>query len=450
VDSPAAMARSTEMLALDSSTIGENNKVRFYPLVADHAAGATITDVDGRDYVDFTAGWAVANTGYSHPRVVEAITAQVASLSFASYATVPHRAALDAAQRLLDVTPGRGDRKVAFGLTGSDAVEGVCKLLPFATGKPKIIAFLGGMHGMSATSAGVSSHPAVARFPTATNVVRVPYPYPYRPALGGSEDCGREAVRFIEEQILTTVAPPEITCGILVEPVQSDGGVVVPPDDFLPALRTLCDKHGLHLIVDEVKVGVGRTGRPWGCQVTNTTPDVLITGKALGSGVPISAVVAPAEVLDAMPAGHAFTTAGAPIPCAAAAATLQVLVEDGLADRAAATGSFLLQELRAMQERHPLMGDVRGRGLIIGVELVKDPVSKEAASVETAKLALRCFQLGLLIHYVGVRSNVVEITPPLVLSQDEAERGVGLFEQALSDVEDGRVSDDEVAAYAGW
>lgn len=442
--------RSTEMLAQDAATIGENNKVRFYPLVADHGAGASITDVDGRDYVDFTAGWAVANTGYAHPRVAEAITAQVENLSFASYATVPHRPALEAAQRLLDLTPGRGERKVAFGLTGSDAVEGVCKLLPLATGRPKIIAFLGGMHGMSATSAGVSGHPAVARFGSSTNVTRVPYPYPYRPAVGDAGSCGREVVRFIEEQILTSVAPPEMTCGILVEPIQSDGGVVIPPDDFLPALRSLCDRYGLYLIVDEVKIGVGRTGKLWGCQLTDTTPDVLITGKALGSGLPISAVVAPAEVLDAVPAGHAFTTAAAPVPCAAAVATLQAVMEDGLANRAATIGRFLLQELSGMQARHPLVGDVRGRGLIIGVELVKDRASKAPASLEMAKLALRCFQLGLLIHYVGVRSNVVEITPPLVVSQPEAERGLELFELALSDVEHDRVPDEEVSAYAGW
>lgn len=443
-------SRSAALLTEDDLLIGAANKIRFYPMVAESASGSTIIDPDGGTYLDFAAGWAVANTGYCHPTVVSAIREQAERLSFAGMSTVTHRAAIEFAHKLIDVTPLRGPRKVGFGLSGSDACEGVSKLLPIARGRPKMITFLGGMHGMTAASAGLSGLPGLSRFPSSTHVTHVPYPNPYRPALGDAATCGREAVRFIEEQIFSTVSPPELTAGILVEPIQSDSGVIVPPDDFLPGLRDLCDRYGLLLVVDEVKIGVGRTGRMWGCELTDTIPDVLVTGKGIASGLPMSAIVAPPEVLDVVAAGHAFTTAGSPLACAAGSATLAVVQDERLADNATEQGSYLMGRLVELQATHPLIGDVRGRGLMIGVELVRSRETKHAAKRECAKLALRCFQLGLLIHYVGLFSNVVEITPPLVLTRTEAERGMDIFAQALKDVEDGRVSDEEVVAYAGW
>jgi 4-aminobutyrate aminotransferase len=441
---------SQAILAEDEALCGSNNKIRFYPIVADRAHGSTIIDPERRSYLDFGGGWAVAITGYSHPRVVDAVASQMERLSFAGYSTVPHQPAVELAQRLIDVTPHNGPRKVGFGLSGSDANEGVAKLLPIATGKPKLISFLGGMHGMSGASAGVSGHPALARFGGGSQVTRVPYPYPYRPPLGNAETCGREVVRFIEEQILTSVSPPEMTCGVLVESIQSDAGVIVPPDDFLPALRDLCDRHGLYLIDDEVKIGMGRTGKMWGCELTGTVPDILITGKGVASGQPLSAIVAPPEVLDAVPAGHAFTTAGAPVPCAAAVATIDAVQHEGLAGNAADLGNHLLDQFQVMAADHSLIGDVRGRGLILGIELVRDRKTKEPAAKETAKLALRCYQLGLLIHYVGLFSNVVELTPPLVLTRAEANQAIEILSRALTDVEENRVSDEDIAAYAGW
>jgi 4-aminobutyrate aminotransferase len=441
---------SDTILAEDAALCGDNNKIRFYPLVADRAHASTIIDPEGQSYLDFGGGWAVAITGYGHSGVVDAVTSQMERLSFAGYSTVPHQPAVDLARRLINITPHSGPRKVGFGLSGSDANEGVTKLLPIATGKPKLISFLGGMHGMSGASAGVSGHPALARFGGGAQVTRVPYPYPYRPPLGTAESCGREVVRFIEQHILTTVSPPHMTCGVLVEAIQSDAGVIVPPDDFLPALREMCDRHGFCLIDDEVKIGVGRTGKMWGCELTGTVPDILIAGKGIASGLPLSAIVAPPEVLDAVPAGHAFTTAGAPVPCAAALATIDAVQQEGLADNAADLGHYFLDQFRMMAIDHPLIGDVRGRGLIVGIELVRDRKSKEPAAKETAKLALRCYQLGLLIHYVGLFSNVVELTPPLVLTRGEANRGIEILSQALTDVAENKISDEDIADYAGW
>lgn len=444
---PSAGSLNDVLVDRDARLIGRSNKIRFFPLVADHARGSTIVDPDGRTYVDLTAGWAVANTGYSHPRVVQAIKEQAERLSFASYVTVTHPAAIDLAQKLLDVTPANGPRKVAFGLSGSDANEGVSKLLPIATKRPKVISFYGAMHGMSGSSAGLSGLPAVARFGSSPHVTRVPFPYPYRPTFGDAASCGRDVVRYIEDYIFPNVSPPEMTGGILVEPIQSDAGVIVPPDDFLPSLRALCDKYEMCLIVDEVKVGVGRTGRMWCCELTQTVPDILIAAKAIASGLPLSATVAPPEILDAAIGAHVFTTAAAPIPCAAACATLDVIREERLAEHAAVLGAYLLERLRGMQQTHTLIGDVRGRGLIIGVELVRDRVSKQPAAMETAKLVLRCYQRGLLVHTVSAFANVVEITPPLVLTREEADHALDLFERALTDVEQNRVSDEAVAPY---
>jgi 4-aminobutyrate aminotransferase len=440
------------ILEEDSQYIGAANKVRLFLAVAASAAGSTIIDPDNKRYLDFAGGWAVATTGYSHPRVVDAVSSSMEGLSFASYASLVHPAAVEFAKRLLEVVPSHrpGPRKVGFGLSGSDANDGIAKLLPMARKRPKMISFLGGMHGMTGISAGISGHPAMGRFPSSTGVTRVPYPYPYRPAFGTAESCGRDAVRFIEEQIFTTVSPPELTAGILVESIQSDAGVIVPPPDFMPALRALCDKYDLMLIDDEVKVGMGRTGRMWACQLTDTDPDIMIVGKGVASGMSISATVAPADILDVLAAGHAFTTAGAPVACAAAIATLDVIRDEKLAENAHAQGGFIMDGIREMSSRHRLIGEVRGAGLIIGVELVLDPVTKAPATKECAKLAIRCQQLGLLVHYVGIFSHVIELTPPLVLTRAEAAAGLEIFEQALTDVEEGRVADSELEAVSGW
>ena len=448
----SSRTRTESLLEDDDRLIGANNKVRLYPAAAASASGSWITDPDGRAYLDFGAGWAVATTGYSHPRIVDAVSSQIEKLSFVSFATLTHPLAVEVAKRLIDVVPSARPRhrKVGFGLSGSDANDGIAKLLPAARRRPKLISFLGGMHGMTGTSGGISGHPAMGRFPSTTQVTRVPYPYPYRPAIGDAESCGREAVQFIEEQIFPTVSPPELTCGILVEAIQSDAGVIVPPPDFLPALRALCDRHDIYLIDDEVKIGVGRTGRLWGCQLTDTAPDVMIVGKGIASGQSMSAIVAPAEVLDVAVAGHAFTTAGSPVACAAAVATLDVLQEENLIENAAQQGEFIREGIRDLQRRHRLVGDVRGAGLIIGVELVRNPESRAPASKECAKVVLRCQQLGLLTHYVGIFSNVIEITPPLVLTRSEAATGLEILDRALSDVEAGRVTDAEIEGISGW
>jgi 4-aminobutyrate aminotransferase len=238
--------------------------------------------------------------------------------------------------------------------------------------------------------------------------------------------------------------------GIIVEAVQSDGGDIVPPGHFLPMLEDVCRRHAIYLVVDEVKVGMGRTGEMFSFQHFGVTPDVVILGKSLGGGLPLSAVVARREILDVGPALAIFTTTGSALSCAAGLATIEAIEQDGLLDNARRMGAYLHDRLLALKEKHPLVGDVRGLGLIQGVELVSDRDTKQPASREAAKVVYRAFELGLLVFYVGMFSNVLEITPPLILTEAEADEGAAILDQALADVEAGQVSDETVARYAGW
>jgi 4-aminobutyrate aminotransferase len=441
---------SEQLVQRDSAAISEAGKIRYYPLVADRASGCTITDVDGRDYLDLGGGWCVANTGYGHPAIAQAVAEAYRKLSFSCLGSITHRGVIDLADRLLEITPGNGARKVMFGTTGSDANEGVAKLVPYARKRSRMISFMGSMHGMVGGSAALSGIPFTGKFGGGTSATRVPYPNPYRPVFSTDpERESAECLRFIEEQVLVYISPPEQTAGVIVEALQSDGGVIVPPDSFLPGLQELCRKYDLLLIDDEVKIGLGRTGAMWGCDLSGVTPDILVTGKSLGAGLPISAAIGPAEIFDAVPGSHIFTVAGAPVCVAAALANLDVIDRERLAANAAAMGDRMQGHLRQMQTRQEWIGDVRGKGLFVGVELVRDRETKEPADLEAAKICYRAFELGMVLQYVGVRANVLEITPPLTISAAQIDRGMEILEQAIVDVQNGLVPDDRIGK-VGW
>ena len=437
------------VLERDDGLIADALKLRFFPLAVDHAEGCEVFDVDGKRYLDFTAGWALANTGYSNGHVKAAVAAQLERSTFSSLISGMHEPALDLAETLVDLTPGTFPKKVWFGMAGSDASETVSRLLPLATGRRRIVSFIGSYHGATAASMNMSAHIAMTQFIGAGNVVKVPYPHPYRPPFeeDPAESADR-ALRFLEEYIFKTICPPDDVGGIVLEAVQSDGGDVVPPPDFLPKLEALCRRHGIYLILDEVKVGMGRTGRMFAFEHGGVTPDAVILGKSLGGGLPLSAVVARRELLDA---GFAlFTAVGNAVCCAAGLANIQAIREQGLVDNAAHVGAYLHEKLVELQAKHPLIGDVRGLGMIQGVELVTDRAAKTPAAKETAKVTYRAFELGLLVYYVGMFNNVLEITPPLIMTRAQVDEGVAILDQALTDVAAGRVSDEAIARYAGW
>ena len=436
---------------LDSSLISDAIKIRFFPFAAHSGEGSRLRDVEGKEYLDFTAGWALANTGYNNPHVKQAVVEQLNRTTFAGLVSGMHEPALHLAEKLIELVPGDFRKKVWFGLSGSDASETVGRLLLLASGKRRMVSFIGAYHGSTAASMNMSAHIAQTQFIGSGNVVKVPYPNPYRCPFGDDiSDCGERAIRFLEDYIFKTICPPDDVAGVIIETIQSDGGDIVPPAHFLPMLEEVCRRHNIYLVVDDVKVGMGRTGEMFSFQHFGVTPDVVILGKSLGGGLPLSAVVARQEILDVGLSLALFTTAGNALSCTAGLATIEAIEQDNLVENARKVGAYLHERLRDLQDKHPLIGDVRGLGMIQGVELVKDQDTKVPASKEAAKVSYRAFELGLLVFYVGMFSNVLEITPPLILTEAEADEGVAILDQALSDVETGIVSDEAIANYAGW
>lgn len=441
---------STKIRELDARYLASVLKVRFFPMVIDRADGCRITDADGVTRLDFTAGWAVANLGYNNPRVREVVTEQFARTSFGTLTAMMSEQSTRLAERLAGLLPGDFDKKVWFGLHGSDANDCLAKLVPLATGRRRMISFIGGYHGQTAGSAGLSGHTAQAKAGGGGNVIKIPYPDPYRPVLGSDRDPGDAVLDYLENYILRTICPPEDTAGIIVEPVQSDGGDIVPPPRFLKGLETICRKHGIMLLIDEVKIGFGRSGHMFAFEHFGVEPDAVSLGKSMGAGIPISAVVGRRELLDVAPAINMYTMAGNPVACAAALANLDEIERLELVTRAGRTGAYLLGRLEDLQRRHPLIGDVRGLGLMLGLETVRDPDSKEPADLEMAKIVMRAFDLGLLVFYGGIYSNVMEITPPLIMTPEEVDEGIAILDQAIGEVEAGDVSDEALGEYAGW
>ncbi|MFQ5427275.1 MAG: aspartate aminotransferase family protein, partial [Gaiellales bacterium] len=315
----------------------------------------------------------------------------------------------------------------------------------------RLVSYIGAHHGTTVGAGSISGEGIQARFPDVGNVTKAPYPYPYRCSWGpcDPEECSLHCLRYLEEQILGQLSPPDETAAIFFEPVQSVAGEIVPPRNYPPALRDLCDRHGIWLVLDEVKTGLGRTGRMFAGEHWDVVPDAVALGKPLGGGLPLSAVIARAEILDDQPI-TAQALAGSPAPCAGGLALLDVIAAEGLSEQAAAVGDVLLAGLRDLQSRHRLIGDVRGLGMILGVELVRDRVSREPAPLDTTRLVYRCYELGLLLISVGRFGNVIEITPPLVTTAAEAEAALAVFEEALSDVEAGRFDDSKLEGRSGF
>jgi 4-aminobutyrate aminotransferase len=441
---------SAEIARLDALHLASVLKVRFFPLVIDSADGCRITDVDGVTRLDFSAGWAVANLGYNNARVREAVTAQFERTSFGTLTAMMSEQSAVLAERLAALMPGDFAKKVWYGLHGSDANDCLAKLVPLATGRRRMISFIGGYHGQTAGSAGLSGHTAQAKAGGGANVIKIPYPDPYRPVLGTDRDCGDAVLDYLENYILRTICPPEDTAGIIVEPVQSDGGDIVPPPRFLQGLEAICRKHGIMLLLDEVKIGFGRSGHMFAFEHFGVTPDAVSLGKSIGGGFPMSAVVGRRELLDVAPAINMYTMAGNPVACAAALANLDEIERLDLIGRAGRTGGYLLDRLHELRQRHPLIGDVRGLGMMLGLETVRDQVTREPADRELAKIVYRAFELGLIVFYGGIYSNVMEITPPLIMTEAEVDEGITILDQAIGEVEAGQVKDEILGDYAGW
>ena len=440
------MARSNDDLSQrDTAAIAEIQKLRFNPLAARGGKGSYLTSADGRRILDLSASATAASLGYAHPAVTEAVTKALTDMGGASLLMYPNEPAAALAEALLQVTPGSGEQRVWFGHSGSDANDAAARVLEAATGRPRFISFIGSYHGGVAGSMAISGHTAMTHTLPRPGLVLLPYPDPYRPRFSADE-----VLDMLDYQFETT-CPPEQVAAVFIEPVMSDGGLIVPPTGFLKALEERCRRHGILTVLDEVKVGCGRSGLFHAFSHEGLTPDLVVLGKGIGGGLPLSAVIGPADILDHRPAFAIQTTGGNPVCTAAGLAVLRTILDEDLPAHAARMGEKLADGLRALGERHAMIGDVRGRGLAIGVDLVQDRETKSPVeATTTAKVILRAYELGASFIYVGLAANVLEITPPLNLNDAECDEGLAIIDQALTDVADGRVSDEAVQAYMNW
>jgi 4-aminobutyrate aminotransferase / (S)-3-amino-2-methylpropionate transaminase / 5-aminovalerate transaminase len=422
--------KSKEIVARKERLIAEPLSL-VHPIVAAEARGATLTDVDGNTYIDFTGGVGCLNVGHSHPRVVEAAQEQLARFTHTDFTIIPYETYVDLADRMIGISPVKPPAKAAFFNAGTEAIENSIKFARTYTKRPAVIVFEGAFHGRTLLAMTMTSktHPYKAGLgPFAPEVYRVPYPYSYR---GPDTESALEALR---RAFLTQVAP-ESVAAIVMEPVLGEGGFVVAPTEFVRGVREICDEHGIVFIVDEVQTGYGRTGRMWAIEHHDVQPDLMVVAKSIAGGLPLSAVIGNAEIMDAPPdSSIGGTYVGNPVAQAAALAVLDVFEEEGLVERAAAIGDVIRGRMEAWQGRWPAIGDVRGLGAMLAIELVQDASTKEPDADRASAVVEHAARNGLLLVKSGVYGNCIRVLTPLVVTDAELDEALEVWEQALEAV----------------
>ncbi len=408
---------------------------RSYPLVAKSGRGIRITDVDGNEFLDFAAGIAVNSTGHCHPEVVAAIQKQAAELLHVSGSDFYYEHMMQLAERLSAIAPMRGPHKFYYGNSGSEAVECALKIARYHTGRQQVISFFGAFHGrtMGALSLTGSKTQQRRKFsPLVPGVTHVRYPYTYRGCTGGAQEQEAFALgcaRYIENVLFKATVAPEEVAAIFVEPIQGEGGYIVAPNIFLQELRRICDKHGILLVSDEVQSGVGRTGKWWAIEHSGVEPDIVCIAKGIASGMPLSVCMTRAEIMDWKPGSHASTYGGNPVAIAAAMATLEIIEREGMAN-AAKVGAAMLERMQSWPKRFANVGEVRGRGLMLAMEIVKDQATREPAVALRNRIEELAFERGLMV--LGCGETSLRMSPPLILRQEEADIALDILEECIT------------------
>jgi len=437
ISTPLPGPEAQRILALDKQYVSPSY-TRDYPLVAKRGQGAIIEDVDGNLFLDFAAGIAVVSTGHCHPDVVRVIQKQSETLIHMSGTDFYYPLLAQLAEKLSQITPGKFPKKVAFGNSGAEAMEAAMKLARYHTKRHRFIAFLGSFHGRTMGALSLTASKAVQRRgfgPLVPGVIHVPYANPYRCPQGHrAPDCVGDCVctDLLERQWFKTLVPAEEVAAIVVEPIQGEGGYVIPPPTFLDNLRRLCDKYGMLLIFDEVQSGMGRTGKMWACDHVGVVPDILVCAKGIASGLPLGVTVARADLMDWGPGAHASTFGGNPVACAAALETIRLLEEKYIAN-AARVGEYLMGRFVDWPHKHRVVGQVRGRGLMIGIELVKSQDQREPYQEARNRVIHRAFERGLLV--LGCGESTLRLMPPLVIDREQADFAVDTLDRCISEVE---------------
>ena len=424
---------NAKRIIADDDRLISPSYTRSYPLVAKRGRGAIIEDVDGNEFLDFSAGIAVTSTGHCHPDVVAAIQRQAGELIHMSGTDFYYESMTQLAQRLSRIAPMAGPHKFYFGNSGTEAVECALKLARYHTKRQGMIAFYGAFHGrtMGSLSLTASKPQQRRRFaPLVPGVTHVPYPYTYRFGEGKTErEYGLACAKFIEERLFKTTVPPEDVAAIFVEPIQGEGGYVPAPPEFLRELRRICDEHGILLVADEVQSGAGRTGKWWAIEHAGVEPDIVCIAKGIASGMPLGITMSRASVMDWVTGSHASTFGGNPVAIAAALASMDVIEREGL-QNAASVGETLKQRMSTWVQKYPMVGDVRGKGLMLAVEIVKDKQSRAPLSKVRDKIVEMAFENGVLL--LGCGETSIRLSPPLIVSQEQGDHALDVLEKCIS------------------
>ncbi len=431
---PLPGPKAKKLVNLDAKYVSPSY-TRTYPLVAKTGRGAVVEDVDGNRFLDFAAGIAVVATGHCHPEVVAAIQKQAGELIHMSGTDFYYENMVTLAERLAEIAPGKAPKRVYFGNSGTEALEAAMKLARYHTKRDKFIAFYGCFHGRTMGSLSLTSSKAVQRKgfgPLLGGVAHIPYPDTYRSLGQNPEECSREALEFLENNIFHRLMDPSDVAAIFIEPIQGEGGYVAAPVSFLQELQKICRRHGILLVADEVQCGMGRTGKWWASEHAGIEPDIICVAKGIASGMPLGAIIARADVMDWTPGAHASTFGGNPICVAASLATID-LIERKYMENARKMGKFILEKLADWSEKYRIVGDVRGKGLMIGVEIVRDQKTKARAGDLRNKIVDCAFLKGLLI--LGAGENTVRVAPPLVIDEEQAEYAVRILGECIADVQ---------------
>lgn len=407
---------------------------RSYPLVIDSGDGLRVTDVDGNQFLDFTSGIAVNSTGHSHPVIVEVIKRQAEKFIHMSGTDFYYESEVKLARLLSDHSPGDAQKRVFFTNSGAESVEAAIKLARYRTSRGQFLSFYGSFHGRTMGALSLSASKSLHKegfSPLMPGVQHAPYAYCYRCPYGlKRKTCSVYCVTWIEETLFKTTLPPSDLAAIFVEPIQGEGGYIVPPDEFITRLFQLARKYDVLIVMDEIQAGMGRTGKLFASEHFGVEPDIITLAKGIASGLPLGAMIARSDLMTWVPGAHANTFGGNPIACEAAISTIGLL-QGGLIENAQSMGKYMIAKLQKLQDRYEIIGDVRGKGLMIGVELVKNRDTKEMAVRERDEIVQRCFKKGLLV--LGAGTNVIRFIPSLNVSEEEVDIALEIFSEALGD-----------------
>jgi 4-aminobutyrate aminotransferase len=424
-----------KILALDHQFVS-SSYTRDYPLVARRGEGMMVEDVDGNTFLDFAAGIAVVATGHCHPEVVAAIQKQAAELIHLSGTDFYYAGLAELAQKLASLAPGPEAKRVYFGNSGTEAVEAAIKLAKYHTKRDKLVAFHGAFHGRTMGALSLTASRAIQRKGFGTllsGVFHMPFPDTYRGTHGVRPECAAaDCLNYLENELFRRCVDPEEVAAIFIEPIQGEGGYLPAPAEFLQGLERICRRHGILLVADEVQSGMGRTGKWWAVEHAGVEPDIICTAKGIASGMPLSAVIARASVMDWPPGAHASTFGGNPVSIAASLATLRLL-ERGYIANAARMGEFIFGRMADWRDRHKIVGDIRGKGLMIGIEIVRDQKTKEKAPDLRNRLVQMAFQNGLLI--LGSGDTTLRLMPPLIVDEEQADFALSVLEGCIAELE---------------